>query len=96
MGDGEGLVKIEMTDIGAKLGRARQPHQRIEIGAIDVDLAPMGVNCLRQPLDPLLEDTMRGRIGHHRRRQLVGMLCQLDIEIGEVDVASLVGGDDDD
>ena len=96
MGDGECLVKIEMTDIGSELGRTGKPHQRIEVGAVDVNLTPMGVDGLRQSLDSFLEDTMCRGIRHHHRRQLFGMLCDLGIEIIEIDVATVVGSDNND
>ena len=37
--DAEGLVQVEVRDVGAELARPGQADQRVEVGAVDVDLA---------------------------------------------------------
>ena len=96
MGDSECLMKIEMTNIGTELGRAGKAHQRIEVGAVDINLTSMGVDSLRQSLDSFFEDAMCRGIRHHGGRQVIGVLSDFGIEIVEVDVASVVGGDNND
>ena len=40
-----------MADIGAALGRGRQANHRIQVGAIEVDLAAIVVDDLARLLD---------------------------------------------
>ena len=51
MRDAEGLVQVHVADIGAELGRAHEADQRIEIGAVEIDLAAMGVDDGADVLD---------------------------------------------
>ena len=44
MRNAERLVQVQMADIGADRGGRRQPHLRIHIGAVHVDLAAMLVH----------------------------------------------------
>ncbi len=44
MGNAEGLVQIHVADIGADVAGPGQPDQRIEIGAVEIDLPAMGVD----------------------------------------------------
>ena len=37
--DAEGLVQVEVADVGAEAARLGQPDQRVEVGAVDVHLA---------------------------------------------------------
>ena len=41
MRNAEGLVQIHVADIGAELGRAHEADLRVEIGAVEIDLAAM-------------------------------------------------------
>ncbi len=91
VGDGEGLVQVEMTDIGAEVGRPGQPDQGVQIGAIDVHLAPVAMDDPRQLLHSFLEHAMGRRIRHHGRGQVLGVLCGLRLQVCEVDVDGAVG-----
>src|SRR5215211_7011485 len=86
----EGLMEIEMADIGAEAARSRQSEQRIEVGSIHIDLASGLMHHVAQLDDALLEDTMRGGIGHHDRRQLIMMVGDLSTQVPQVNRA--VGG----
>ena len=48
MRDAEGLVQIHVADIGAELRRPHQADQRIEIGAVEIDLAALLVDDRRR------------------------------------------------
>ncbi len=40
MRDAEGLVQVDVADIGPDVAGPREADQRIEVGAVEVDLAP--------------------------------------------------------
>ena len=44
MRDAEGLVQVHVADVGADVARTRQPDQRVQIGAVEIDLAAMLVD----------------------------------------------------
>ena len=94
--DAEGLVQVEVADVGAEAARLGQPDHRVEVGAVDVDLTAGVVHGGADLLDVDLEDAVRRRVGEHDRGQPVGVLVDLGVQVGDVDVAGLVAGDDDD
>ena len=51
MRDAEGLVQVHVADVGAELGGPREADQRIEVGAVEIDLAAMGVDDGADVLD---------------------------------------------
>src|SRR6202030_1728540 len=62
----EGLVKIQVAYVGADVARTREPDERVEIGAVEIDLAPARM-CARTDLaDGLLENAVSRGIGDHR------------------------------
>ena len=72
--DAEGLVQVEVGDVGAELARLGQPDERVEVGAVDVDLAAGVVDETAQLGDGVLEDAVRRGVGHHDRREVVAVL----------------------
>ena len=46
--DRERLVQVQMTDIGADRGRAGEPHLRVHVGAVHVDLSAVLVDDRRR------------------------------------------------
>ena len=94
--DAEGLVQVEVADVGAEPARLGQPDHRVEVGAVDVDLAARVVHGAADLLDVDLEHPVRRRVGQHDRGQPLGVLVDLGVQVGDVDVAGLVAGDDDD
>ena len=96
MRDAEGLVEVEVAHVGADRRRRGQPHLRVHVGAVHVDLAAVLVDQRADLADALLEHAVRARIGHHQRRQPRRMLLRLGAEVGEVHVAVAVAGDHDD
>ena len=83
----EGLVQVQMRDVGAEFAGRGQPDQRVHVGAVDVDLAAVGVHDLADLPDAGLEHAVRRRIGDHDRGQIGAMRCGLGLEVGEIDVA---------
>ena len=43
----EGLVQVQVADVGADLGRTAEPDLRIHVGAVHVHLAAAGVDDLK-------------------------------------------------
>src|SRR5438270_3868986 len=92
MRDAEGLVQIEMADIGAVVAGPGQADLRIEVGAVEIDLAAMAVDDVADLADMLLEHAMRRGIGDHDSGEIVGMLLSLGAQVIDVDVAVLLAG----
>src|SRR5882762_10020836 len=82
----ERLVQIEVRDIGAEVARRGEADERIQIRAIDINLATMGMDNLANLVDPRLEHAMRRRIRHHDRRKIGGVLFRFSSEIADLDV----------
>ena len=94
MRNGKRLVQVDVRDICANLGRPTDPHQRVEVGTIHVNLSAMVVNDLADISDTLLEHTMGGWVGNHERGEFFLAGCRLIPEIVEVDISILIAGDD--
>jgi hypothetical protein len=91
VGNAEGLVQVEVTDVGADVTRAGEPHLGIHVGPVHVDLAAVLVDDLADFLDAALENPVGGRIGHHQRGELLGVRLGLRAKVGQVDVALGIG-----
>src|SRR6185437_12049323 len=71
MRDAEGLVQIEMADIGAVIAGPRQPDLRIQVGAVEIDLSAMAMDDVADLANLLFEHAMgRGISDHDRRKRL--------------------------
>ncbi len=96
MRDAEGLVQVHVADVGAELGRAHEPDLGIEVGAVEIDLTAIGMDGVADFLDRRLEHAMGRGIGDHQGGEVVLVLGGLLLQVGDVDVAMLVAGHDDD
>ena len=96
MRDAEGLVQVDVADVGADLRRLGEAGERVQVGAVHVDLAAGGVHRLADLHDRLLEHAVRRRVGDHQRGEPRAVLGDLALEIRQVDIAVLVAGDHDD
>jgi len=94
--DAERLVQIEVRDVGAELAWSGEPDERIEVGAVDIHLAAVRVHDVADLSDARLEHAVRRRVRHHDRREIVRVRLGLGFEIGNVDIAIAVAGDDND
>ena len=63
--DAEGLVQVQVADVGAEVAGPRQADQRVHVGAVEVDLAAVGVGDLADLAHRLLEDAVGRGIGDH-------------------------------
>src|SRR3954468_18402239 len=95
MRNAEGLVQIEMADIGAVIAGPRQADLRIHVGAVEIDLAAMAMDDTADVTNVLLEHAVRRGIGDHDGRKLLRMPFGLGLEVTHVDVAARVAGDHD-
>ena len=96
MGDAEGLVQVEVADVGADEAGAGEADLGVHVGAVHVDLAAGVVDHLDDVLDAGLELAVGGRVGDHERAEAVLVLGDLGGEVGVVDVAVVLVGDGDD
>ena len=88
MRDAEGLVQVEMADIGAVIAGPRQADLRVQVGAVEIDLAAMVMHDVADLADVLLEHAMRRGIGDHDGGEIFRMLLRLGAEIVDIDVAA--------
>jgi hypothetical protein len=77
MRDAEGLVQVEMADIGTDATGRGQPDLRVHVRTIHVNLAAMFMRELADLDDALLKHAVRGRIGDHQRGHLALVRLQL-------------------
>ncbi len=92
----ERLVQVEMADVAAEVAEAGVAEQRVEVRAVDVDLATRVVHRGGDGDDLVLVDAVGRRVRDHQGREGVGVRRDLGAKVVEVDVAELVGRDDDD
>ena len=85
--DAERLVQVEVRDVRAEPAGLGEADQRVEVRAVDVDLAAGVVHRRADVADRLLVDTVRRRVGDHDRGELVAVLVDLGVQIVEIDVA---------
>ena len=85
--DAEGLVQVQMADVRADVAGAGQPHLRVHVRAVHVNLPAMGVDDFTNLLARLLEDAVGGRIGDHQAGEVLFVGFGFGAEIGQVDVA---------
>ena len=74
----------------------READERVQVGAVDVDLPARVVHEPADLADRALVHAVRRGVGDHQRRDVLGVLGELRAQVVEVDVAELVAGHDDD
>ena len=90
------LVQVQVADVGADRRRTGEPHLRVHVRAVHVDLPAVLVDDLAHLPDAILEHAMRAGIGDHQARKAVAMRGGLSPKIRDVDVAALVARHDHD
>jgi hypothetical protein len=90
--DAEGLVQVQVADVGADVARAGEPDLRVHVGAVHVHLAAVLVHDLADLADRFLEDAVCRRVRDHERGELVAVLRGLGLEVGDFDVPLCVAG----
>ena len=88
----ERLVQVQMRDVGADLRDPADADQRVEIGAVQIDLPAVLVDDRADVPDRRLEHAVRRGVGDHQRRE-VGVRGRLGAQVVEVDVAAVVAAD---
>ena len=61
VGDAEGLVQVEVADVGADVARAAEPDLRVHVGAVHVDLPAVLVHDRADLPDRPLEHAVGAR-----------------------------------
>ena len=79
-----------MTDVGANVAGTAQADHGIEVRPIHVHLTAIFVDDVANFLDRRFENTVRRRIGHHQRSEVVPVLLGLGPEVAHIDVALVV------
>jgi len=94
--NGKGLVQVQVAHISPNEAGRGEAHLGVEVGAVHVDLAPVGVDDFAHLDDVVLEDSVGGGVGDEEGGELVLVELGLGGEVVEVDVALVVAVDDDD
>ncbi|CAH0038163.1 unnamed protein product [Clonostachys rhizophaga] len=97
VGDAEGLVEVEVADVGADVAGAAEADLGVHVGAVHVDLAAVLVDDAADLLDLGLEDAKGAGVRDHDGGDVLGVLLALGLEVGDVEVARLgvaLDGDD--
>ena len=92
----ERLVQIEVADVGADVARPCQSDQRVEVGAVEIDLPAVLMRDRAEFAHRLLEHAVGRGIGDHAGGEPAGMLLGFGAEISDIDVAIRVRADHDD
>ena len=87
VGNAEGLVQVEVADVGADVARAAEADLRVHVGAVHVDLAAVLVHDPADLPDRALEHAVGRGVGDHERREGIPVRRGLGPEIVEIDVA---------
>ncbi len=93
VGNREGLVEIEMADVGANHRRIGQSHLGVHVGAVHIDLAAVFVDDVADFNDLFLKDAVGRWIGDHQAGEGILVRFGSGFQIGDVDVAVVVAGD---
>ena len=93
MGRGEGLVQVQMHCIEAHVAGPADAHQRVQVGAVVVELGAGRVHQLRHFQNLALEQAERVGVGQHQR---CCARSQLALEVADADPAIDAGANFDD
>ena len=85
-----------MADVGADEAGRSQADLGVEVGAVHVHLAAVGMDDGADLADRFLEHAVGRRVGDHQAGQVVLVGFGLGLEVGDIDVAVLIAIDDDD
>ena len=94
VGDGKGLMEVEVADICADEAGVGPAALAVHIGTIHVDQSAAVVHDLEELTDVYLEDAVRTRVGDHGAGEAVLILLRLGAEVLHVDHAALRRLDD--
>ena len=92
VGDTEGLVQVEVRNVGAESTRPGQADHGVEVGAIQVHLATSIVNGSTDFGHCFFEHTMSARVRDHQCSQIGALVGDLGPKVIHVYVAGIVAG----
>ena len=75
--DAERLVQVQVRHVGTERARRREADERVQVGAVDVDLAAVLVHDRAHVDDAGLEHAVRRRVGRHQRAEPLRVLARL-------------------
>ena len=90
------LCRLRCDTSAPKRARLGEADERVEVGAVEVDLAAALVHDVAHVADVRLEHAVGRRVRDHQRGEVGGVLVRLGLEVVEVDVAVVVARHDDD
>src|SRR3546814_6163309 len=70
MRNAEGLVEVEMGDVGADVAGPRKTDHCVHVGAVEIDLTAVAMGDLADLLHRFLEDAVRRGIGDRKSTRL--------------------------
>ena len=94
MGDGEGLMEVEVADVSTDEAGVGEPYLSVHVRTIHIDEGTAVVDALAEVDDVRLEDPVRAGVGDHHRSEVVTMLLGLLHEVLPVHIPVFVTGDD--
>ena len=90
MGNAEGLVQVQVADVGAELARLADPDHGVDIGTVHIDLTAMRMNQIADLGHGLFKHTVSRRIGDHQTGETVAVLFNLGFQIAHINIAVIV------
>ena len=79
MRNAECLVQIDVRNVGAIIARPGQAHLRIQVRAIQINLAAVAMHDGADLTDAFFENAARGWVRDHHGREPVGMRSALAV-----------------
>ena len=95
MRDAEGLVQIQVGDVGPELAGLGKSHEGIEVCPIEIHLTTGLVDRRADLPDRRLEHAMGGRVGDHQRGEDIAILVDLRSQVNDIDVALVIARHND-
>mgnify|MGYP004118326499 CR=1 FL=1 len=90
VGDAEGLVQVEMADIGTERTRTAKPDLRIEVGPIEVHLPTVLMHNGADLTDAGFKDAVGGGVGDHQCGDFLPVLIHPGANVIQVDISLII------
>ena len=95
VGDAEGLVQVQVRDVGTESTWASETDEGVEVRAVDIDLTARVVDLSAHVAHGRFEDAVCRRVGDHDRCELRRVGVDLAAQIVHIDVPGVVARNDD-
>ncbi len=96
MRNAEGLVQIEVADVGADITRTGKPDHGVHVGTVQIDLSAMLVHDVADFANRFFKHAVGGRIGDHAAREVFRILLCFCTEIVYIDITVFLRPDRND